>query len=123
VQSPDQFDVIVTNNLFGDIITDIGGALQGGLGMAASGNIHPGRTSMFEPVHGSAPPLAGKNIANPIGAILSAALMLETLGRADAARRIERAVEEAVHAGETTRDAGGSLGTKEAGEAIVKRLR
>jgi len=123
VQSPDQFQVIVTNNLFGDIVTDIGGALQGGLGMAASGNIHPGRTSMFEPVHGSAPPLAGKNIANPMGAILSAALMLETLGRADDARRIERAVEEAVHAGETTRDIGGSLGTREAGAAVVKRLR
>ena len=123
VQSPDQFDVIVTNNLFGDIITDIGGALQGGLGMAASGNIHPGRTSMFEPVHGSAPPLAGKNIANPIGAILSAALMLETLGRADDARRIERAVEAAVAAGETTRDIGGPLGTTEAGAAIVKRIR
>jgi 3-isopropylmalate dehydrogenase len=122
VQSPDQFEVIVTNNLFGDIITDIGGALQGGLGMAASGNIHPGRTSMFEPVHGSAPPLAGKNIANPIGAILSAALMLDSLGRADDARRVERAVEEAVHAGETTRDIGGSLGTKEAGTAILKRL-
>jgi 3-isopropylmalate dehydrogenase len=123
VQSPDQFQVIVTNNLFGDIITDIGGALQGGLGMAASGNIHPGRTSMFEPVHGSAPPLAGKNIANPIGAILSAALMLEMLGRTEDARRIEHAVEEAVHAGETTRDIGGSLGTREAGAAIVKRLR
>ena len=123
VQSPDQFEVIVTNNLFGDIITDIGGALQGGLGMAASGNIHPGRTSMFEPVHGSAPPLAGKNIANPIGAILSAALMLDSLGRADDARRVERAVEEAVHAGETTRDIGGSLGTREAGAAILKRLR
>ena len=123
VQSPDQFDVIVTNNLFGDIITDIGGALQGGLGMAASGNIHPGRTSMFEPVHGSAPPLAGKNIANPIGAILSAALMLDSLGRADDARRVERAVEEAVHAGETTRDIGGSLGTREAGAAILRRLR
>ena len=123
VQSPDQFEVIVTNNLFGDIITDIGGALQGGLGMAASGNIHPGRTSMFEPVHGSAPPLAGKNIANPIGAILSAALMLDSLGRADDARRVERAVEEAVHAGETTRDIGGSLGTREAGTAILKRLR
>jgi 3-isopropylmalate dehydrogenase len=122
VQSPEQFQVIVTNNLFGDIITDIGAALQGGLGMAASGNIHPGRTSMFEPVHGSAPPLAGKNIANPIGAILSAALMLETLGRAEDARRIERAVEQAVHAGETTRDIGGSLGTKEAGSAILKRL-
>ena len=123
VQSPEQFQVIVTNNLFGDIITDIGGALQGGLGMAASGNIHPHRTSMFEPVHGSAPPLAGKNVANPIGAILSAALMLETLGRADDARRIERAVEEAVHAGETTRDIGGSLGTREAGAGIVKRLK
>jgi 3-isopropylmalate dehydrogenase len=123
VQSPNQFEVIVTNNLFGDIITDIGGALQGGLGMAASGNIHPGRTSMFEPVHGSAPPLAGKNVANPIGAILSAALMLETLGRPDDARRIERAVEEAVAATETTRDVGGALGTREAGAAIMKRLK
>jgi 3-isopropylmalate dehydrogenase len=122
VQSPDQFQVIVTNNLFGDIVTDIGGALQGGLGMAASGNIHPGRTSMFEPVHGSAPSLAGQNIANPIGAVLSAALMLETLGRAEDARRIERAVEQAVHAGETTRDIGGPLGTIEAGAAIVKRM-
>jgi len=122
VQSPEQFQVIVTNNLFGDIITDIGAALQGGLGMAASGNIHPGRTSMFEPVHGSAPPLAGKNVANPIGAVLSAALMLETLGRREDARRIERAVEGAVHAGETTRDVGGSLGTREAGAAILKRL-
>ena len=122
VQSPSQFEVIVTNNLFGDIITDIGGALQGGLGMAASGNIHPGRTSMFEPVHGSAPPLAGKNVANPIGAILSAALMLETLGRADDAGRIEHAVEAAVHAGEGTRDIGGVLGTREAGAAILKRL-
>jgi 3-isopropylmalate dehydrogenase len=122
VQDPGQFDVIVTNNLFGDIITDIGGALQGGLGMAASANIHPGRTSMFEPVHGSAPPLAGRNVANPIGAILSAALMLETLGRRDEAGRIERAVEDAVHAGEVTRDVGGSLGTREAGAAIRRRL-
>jgi 3-isopropylmalate dehydrogenase len=122
VQNPGQFDVIVTNNLFGDIITDIGGALQGGLGMAASGNIHPGRTSLFEPVHGSAPPLAGKNVANPIGAILSAALMLETLGRAADAARIERAVEAAVHAGEVTRDVGGTLTTVEAGDAILRRL-
>ena len=122
VQNPAQFQVIVTNNLFGDIITDIGGALQGGLGMAASGNIHPGRTSMFEPVHGSAPPLAGKDVANPIGAILSAALMLETLGRVDDAKRVERAVEEAVHGRETTRDVGGSLGTRAAGEAILRRL-
>ena len=87
VQNPSQFDVIVTNNLFGDIITDLGAALQGGLGLAASGNLHPGRTSMFEPVHGSAPPLAGKNIANPIGAILSAALMLEYLGLERGGRR------------------------------------
>src|SRR3954469_6637958 len=97
VQNPGQFEVIVTNNLFGDIVTDLGGALQGGLGMAASGNLPPGRTSMFEPVHGSAPPLAGKNVANPIGAILSSALMLETLGRHEDARRIEEAVESAVH--------------------------
>jgi 3-isopropylmalate dehydrogenase len=122
VQDPGQFQVIVTNNLFGDIITDIGGALQGGLGMAASGNLHPGRTSMFEPVHGSAPPLAGKDVANPIGAILSAALMLETLGRADDAARIERAVEAAVHANETTRDVGGALGTRASGSAILKRM-
>ena len=122
VKDPSQFQVIVTNNLFGDIVTDIGGALQGGLGLAASGNIHPGRTSMFEPVHGSAPPLAGKNVANPIGAILSAALMLETLGRLDDARRVERAVEEAVRAREVTRDIGGTLGTREAGDAILRRL-
>jgi 3-isopropylmalate dehydrogenase len=122
VQNPGQFQVIVTNNLFGDIITDIGGALQGGLGMAASANLHPGRTSMFEPVHGSAPPLAGKNVANPIGAILSAALLLETLGRASDARRIEQAVEAAVQAGEVTRDVGGTLGTRQAGDAILRRL-
>jgi 3-isopropylmalate dehydrogenase len=122
VQDPGQFDVIVTNNLFGDIITDIGGALQGGLGMAASANIHPGRTSMFEPVHGSAPPLAGKNVANPIGAVLSAALMLEFLDRENDALRIEQAVEAAVKAGDVTRDIGGSLGTTQAGDAIVKRL-
>ena len=123
IQDPGQFDVIVTNNLFGDIITDIGGALQGGLGMAASGNLHPGKTSMFEPVHGSAPPLAGKNVANPIGAILSSALLLDTLGRDDDARRIERAVESAVHDREITRDVGGTLGTREAGDAILRRMR
>jgi 3-isopropylmalate dehydrogenase len=123
VLDPGRFEVIVTNNLFGDIITDIGAALQGGLGMAASGNIHPGRTSMFEPVHGSAPPLAGKNAANPIGAILSVALMLETLGRVDDALRLERAVASAVHTNDVTADIGGSLGTREAGEAILQRLR
>jgi len=122
VKDPGQFQVIVTNNLFGDIITDIGGALQGGLGMAASGNIHPGRTSLFEPVHGSAPPLAGKNVANPMGAILSAALMLETLGRKEEAARIEAVVERAVHEGCGTPDIGGTLGTKEVGEWIAREV-
>jgi len=122
VQDPRQFDVIVTNNLFGDIITDVGGALQGGLGMAASANLHPGKTSMFEPVHGSAPPLAGRDQANPIGAILSTTLMLDTLGRHDDAERINRAVESAVLDGAVTRDVGGKLGTIAAGDAIRQRL-
>jgi 3-isopropylmalate dehydrogenase len=122
VKDPGQYQVIVTNNLFGDIVTDIGGALQGGLGMAASGNLHPGRTSLFEPVHGSAPPLAGKNIANPIGAILSCALMLETLGHAGPARAVERAVVAAVEAGETTSDIGGTRGTREVGDWIAGRI-
>ncbi len=122
VKDPGQYQVIVTNNLFGDIITDIGGALQGGLGMAASGNIHPGKTSLFEPVHGSAPPLAGKNVANPIGAILSSALMLETLGAREESKAIEAAVEAAVAEGQTTSDIGGSLGTRECGDWIAKKL-
>jgi 3-isopropylmalate dehydrogenase len=123
IRDPRPFQVIVTNNLFGDIITDLGGALQGGLGMAASANIHPGRTSLFEPVHGSAPRYAGKNIANPIGAILSAALMLETAGWKSEAGRIEAAVLAAVEAGETTKDVGGSLGTREAGDWIAAKIR
>jgi 3-isopropylmalate dehydrogenase len=123
IKDPSQFQVIVTNNLFGDIITDLGGALQGGLGMAASGNIHPGKTSLFEPVHGSAPKYAGKNVANPIGAILSAALMLETVGWRDEAARIEAAVSAAVAAGQVTKDVGGSLGTRETGDGIAARVR
>jgi 3-isopropylmalate dehydrogenase len=122
VKDPGQFQVIVTNNLFGDIVTDIGGALQGGLGMAASGNIHPGRTSLFEPVHGSAPPLAGKNVANPMGAILSAALLLETSGRREEARAIEAAVEAAVQQEQTTSDIGGKLGTRQVGDWISQHV-
>jgi len=122
VRVPEMFDVIVTNNMFGDIVTDLGAALQGGLGVAASGNIHPGRVSLFEPIHGSAPKYAGKDVANPIGAILTAAMMLEYLGHADEANAIERAVVAAIDAGETTNDLGGSLGTKAAGEAILSRL-
>ena len=122
VRDPRPFDVIVTNNMFGDIITDLAAGLQGGLGIAASGNIHPGKTSMFEPVHGSAPAIAGKNIANPFGAILTAAMMLKHLGFADEAARIEAAVLEAVKQKKTTQDIGGSLGTGEAGEWVAKQV-
>jgi len=122
VRDPRQLDVIVTNNMFGDIITDLAAALQGGLGMAASGNIHPGRTSMFEPVHGSAPPIAGKNQANPFGAILTAAMMLRHLEFTKEADKIEAAVLQAVRQKKTTQDIGGNLGTKEAGEWIANSL-
>ena len=123
VRDPRQFDVIVTNNMFGDIITDLAAGIQGGLGMAASGNIHPGKTSMFEPVHGSAPPIAGKNIANPFGAILTAAMMLNHLGLTIEAEKIESAVLDAVREKKTTVDIGGKLGTQEAGEWVRERLR
>jgi len=122
VRDPRQFDVIVTNNMFGDIITDLAAALQGGLGMAASGNIHPGRTCMFEPVHGSAPMIAGKNLANPFGAILTATMMLNHLGLTNAADKIEAAVLEAVRQKKMTVDVGGSLGTKEAGEWVAEHV-
>jgi 3-isopropylmalate dehydrogenase len=122
VRDPRSFDVIVTNNMFGDIVTDLAAGLQGGLGMAASGNLRPGHTSMFEPVHGSAPPIAGKNIANPFGAILTAAMMLAHLGMTSEARKIEAAVLEAVRQKKTTSDIGGTLGTREAGEWIVQKV-
>jgi 3-isopropylmalate dehydrogenase len=122
VLDPAQYDVIVSNNLFGDILTDIGAAIQGGLGLAASGNIHPGRVSLFEPVHGSAPPLAGKGTANPIGAILTSAMMLEYLGFQTLSNEIEEAVRGAISANETTRDLGGQLSTEQAGAAIIARL-
>jgi 3-isopropylmalate dehydrogenase len=123
VLDPGQFQVIVTNNLFGDIITDLGATFQGGLGMAASGNIHPGRTSMFEPVHGSAPQLAGRNAANPMGAIGSAALMLDTLGWTDEAAAVDRAILAAVEAGHGTPDIGGTMGTVETGDTIAETVR
>ena len=122
VLDPSQYDVIVSNNLFGDILTDLGAAIQGGLGLAASGNIHPGKVSLFEPVHGSAPPLAGKGIANPIGSILTSAMMLEYLGFQTLSKEIDAAVRAAISAKETTRDLGGQLSTEEAGTAIIKRL-
>jgi 3-isopropylmalate dehydrogenase len=119
VREPRSLDVIVTNNMFGDIITDLAAALQGGLGMAASGNVHPGRTSMFEPVHGSAPPLAGKNVANPMGAILTGAMMLAHLGLEAEAKKIEGAVLVAVRQKKTTADVGGALGTRECAQWIA----
>jgi len=123
VREPSRFQVIVTNNMFGDIITDLAAQLQGGLGVAASGNVNPAGVCMFEPVHGSAPKLAGKNVANPIGAILSAQMMLEHLRWSAEAAWIESAVQASVTAGECTRDLGGSLGTGEVGDAVCRRIR
>jgi 3-isopropylmalate dehydrogenase len=122
IRDPKAFDVIVTNNQFGDIVTDLGAALQGGLGMAASGNLHPGKISMFEPVHGSAPKHAGTGRANPFGAILTAALMLDHLGRAAEARAVEAAVAACVAEGLGTPDIGGRLTTEQAGSAVLERL-
>jgi 3-isopropylmalate dehydrogenase len=122
VKNPAQFDVIVTCNMFGDIVTDLGAQLQGGLGMAASGNIRPEGTSMFEPVHGSAPKYAGKDVANPFGAILTAAMMLEHTGLDEPAGWVEQAVSESLAAGECTADVGGSLGTAATGDAVARRV-
>ncbi|MFM7202323.1 MAG: 3-isopropylmalate dehydrogenase [Myxococcota bacterium] len=120
VRAPEQFDVIVTCNLFGDIVTDLGAQLQGGMGMAISGNIHPGQVSMFEPVHGSAPDIAGKNRANPMAAVLTGALMLQHLGYADASRLLDEAVEHAYRQKWVTPDLGGTRSTVEVGDALVK---
>jgi 3-isopropylmalate dehydrogenase len=126
VQDPSQFEVIVTNNLFGDIVTDLGAALQGGLGMAGSANVHasdPSRVALFEPVHGSAPPLAGKDVANPFAAFLTVGMLLTHLGFEGEEARIERAVAAALEAGECTVDVGGELGTRAAADALLVRLR
>ena len=122
VKRPEQFQVIVSGNMFGDIITDMGAQLCGGLGLAASGNIHPGRTSLFEPVHGSAPKYAGKDVANPLAAILTVGIMLETLGYPEWNPRLEAVVKEMVKSGNTPRDMGGTLGTKATGDYVVGKL-
>jgi 3-isopropylmalate dehydrogenase len=113
VRAPDRFEVIVTNNLFGDILSDLGAELVGGLGLAASANLHPGGVSLFEPVHGSAPPLAGKGVANPMAAVLAGALMLEHLGLRRAAAALEASVRDAIEAGVTTPDLGGECATED----------
>ena len=125
VQHPDWFDVIVASNLFGDILSDIGPAAAGSIGLAPGANINPEREhpSMFEPVHGSAPDIAGRGIANPIGQIWTGALMLDHLGEREAAAAIVRAVEAQVAGGERlTRDLGGSASTAELGAAIAERV-
>ena len=123
VRDPTQFDVIVTGNLFGDILSDLTAELIGGMGIAPSGNINPAtKRGLFEPVHGTAPDIAGKGIVNPVGAILSASMMVRHLGHKEMADAIEGAVESALRAGECTRDLGGSLSTSEVGDAVAKRL-
>ena len=123
VRDPSQFDVIVTGNLFGDILSDLTAQLVGGMGIAPSANLNPKTgKGLFEPVHGSAPNLAGRGIVNPLGAILSAAMMVEHLGLAEVAKRIESGVVAAIKAGEVTRDLGGSLSTGEAGDAVRSKL-
>lgn len=124
VRWPEKFDVIVASNLFGDLLTDLGGVLGGGLGLAPSTNTNPERKfpSMFEPVHGSAPDIAGRGIANPIAAVLSAAMMLDHLQFPAAAARIRRAVERTLAEEHKTADLGGKLTTEQMGEAIAERL-
>jgi 3-isopropylmalate dehydrogenase len=122
VRAPERFQVIVTSNLFGDILSDLGAELVGGLGLAASANLHPGKVSLFEPVHGSAPPLAGKGVANPLATILTGALMLDHLGLSRGADAIDAAVRDALQAGTTTPDLGGALSTADAAWHIGERL-
>jgi 3-isopropylmalate dehydrogenase len=122
VRKPEQFEVIVTNNMFGDIITDLGAALQGGLGMAASANLHPDKVSMFEPVHGSAPKYKGKGTANPMAAVLSVGLMLTDLGHDRAARAVEMAVCRALAEGVVTADLQGACATVEVGDYLAQAV-
>jgi 3-isopropylmalate dehydrogenase len=122
VRDPSQFQVIVTCNLFGDIASDVGAGLIGGLGLAPSGNIHPGQVSLFEPVHGSAPDIAGKNIANPMGAVLAAAMMFAYVGWGAEAQALEDAVRAAIRVGKTTSDLGGPLGTREVGDWLAGKV-
>ena len=124
VRSPERFQVIVTNNLYGDILSDLGAGLVGGLGLAPSANLHPGRrgVGLFEPVHGSAPALVGKGIANPMAAVLTGALMFEQLGQSSAARKVESAVRATLQAGVRTQDLGGKATTAEVAAKLLTLL-
>ncbi|RKY01747.1 3-isopropylmalate dehydrogenase [Candidatus Poribacteria bacterium] len=125
VKNPEWFDVIVTCNMFGDIITDLGAIIQGGMGIAASGNIHPGRVSMFEPIHGSAPKYAGKGMANPLAAICSMGMMLEHIGEEKGAKLVDRAVSELLASGKIKDLSAGKMGytTSEVGDLVVEYVR
>jgi 3-isopropylmalate dehydrogenase len=124
VKNPEWFDVIVTTNLFGDIITDLGAMIQGGMGIAASGNIHPGRTSMFEPIHGSAPKYAGKNVACPLGMVSAVSMMLDFLGEQKAAARIESSVAHLLRSGAIpSADARSGISTSDMGEMVIQEIR
>jgi 3-isopropylmalate dehydrogenase len=122
VSRPERFDVIVTNNLFGDIVTDLGAAIQGGIGLAASGNVRPGACSLFEPVHGSAPDIAGQGIANPLATLLSAGMLLTHLGHAELEDRIRGGVKHALATGQVTRELGGELSTQQVTDAVLAYL-
>jgi 3-isopropylmalate dehydrogenase len=123
VRNPEQFDVIVTNNLFGDIVTDLGAELQGGIGLAASGNLNPeAGIGMFEPVHGSAPDIAGQGIANPLAAILSAGMMLSWLGHPDLEQELEAAVKHCLNTDQVTRELGGTLSGAQVADAVIAQL-
>lgn len=122
VKNPEWFDVVVTPNMFGDIITDLGAMIQGGLGLAPGGNINPKGTSMFEPIHGSAPKYKGQNVANPLATIWAGSLLLDTLGEKEAAAAVVSSIEHSIEKGAVTRDMGGSMGTNEIGEWIAKDI-
>ncbi len=123
IQQPEKYDVVVTTNLYGDIITDLGSILQGGIGLAASGNIHPGKTSMFESIHGSAPDIAGKNIACPLGAIMAVSMMMDYLGEKTAAKRIEDSVAYLLSSGQIkSADAHSGISTTQMGDMVAEQM-
>lgn len=122
VREPDRFSIVVTENLLGDILSDLAAELAGGMGLAPSASLNPGRHALYEPVHGSAPDIAGRGVANPMAAILSVAMLLEDAGAAEAAARIEAAVDAALRAGVRTTDVGGSASTGEVGRWIAARV-
>ena len=123
VKNPEWFQVVVAPNMFGDIITDLGAMIQGGLGVAAGGNINPEGTSMFEPIHGSAPKYRGKNVANPVATVLAGAMLLDSLGELEASNAVEQAVNKVLGRGKVrTRDLGGSSTTSEVGDAIAREI-